>query len=144
MISKSDQPLKFLGLLLLSVALTTSALLLTRAGAQEICGIIDGDVLGGGSPLIPCTPSEIMTRDNEEGIALGIALSDPDLSGMQQNAVKFNLGTFSGANAFGITVKRMVNDNLLGNGEALTLSGGVAYGLDRNTVGGRVSVQIGW
>jgi hypothetical protein len=82
--------------------------------------------------------------DNEEGIALAIALSDPDLLGDQQFAMKANFGVFNSSCSLGFTMKGMLNDNLFGNGEVLTVSGGLAYGVNRSTVGGRVSVQIGW
>jgi hypothetical protein len=82
--------------------------------------------------------------ENQEGVAVSIALSDPDLYSGQTFAMKGNWGTFEGANALGFTAKGLIAENVLGSRSMLTMSGGVGFGVEENTFGGRVSAQIGW
>ncbi len=81
---------------------------------------------------------------NEEGLAVSIALSDPDLFNGQKFALKGNWGTFEGSNALGFTARGLLAQNLFGTNSQLTMSGGLGFGLDGDTMGGRVSTQIGW
>lgn len=82
--------------------------------------------------------------ENQEGVAVAIALSDPDLFGGQKFAIKANGGFFEGWGAFGVTAKGLLKENVFGGGEMLTVSGGFGYGVQEQTVGGRVSIQLGW
>ena len=82
--------------------------------------------------------------ENTEGVAVAIALSDPDLFAGQTFAVKANFGTFEGSNAAGLTLKGLLIDDVFGGGEMLTVSGGFGFGVQEQTLGGRVSVQMGW
>ncbi len=45
-----------------------------------------------------------------------------------------------------MTVKGLLADDVFGGGEMLTVSGGAGFGVEggRDTVGGRVSLQLGW
>jgi hypothetical protein len=77
-------------------------------------------------------------------VAVSIALSDPDLFNGQKFALKGNWGSFEGSNALGFTAKGLLAEHFLGTSSQLTMSGGLGFGLDGDTVGGRVSTQIGW
>jgi hypothetical protein len=82
--------------------------------------------------------------ENQEGVAIAIALSDPDLFGGQTFAIKANGGYFEGSYAVGVTVKGLLVDDIFGGGGKLTVSGGAGYGVQEQTVGGRASIQLGW
>jgi len=74
-----------------------------------------------------------------DGVAIAMALSSPDLVAGERFAMKFNLGTYNGANAFGVSVAGVLARTDFGR---VTLSGGVATTGD-NT-GGNVGMQLSW
>jgi hypothetical protein len=78
-------------------------------------------------------------EESLDGIAIAMALGSPDLVAGERFAVKFNLGTYNGANAFGFTVAGVLARTDYGR---ITLSGGVATTGD-NT-GGNVGMQLSW
>jgi hypothetical protein len=80
----------------------------------------------------------------EAGVAIAMALEDPDLAGTESFGIKLNYGNFEGADALGLTVAGVLARNVLGARNRLTLSGGVGWGLEESTIGGRVGAQLTW
>ncbi len=74
-----------------------------------------------------------------DGIAIAMALAGPDLVSGERFAMKFNLGTYSGHNAFGFAVAGVLAHTDIGR---ITVSGGVAT-TGQNT-GGNVGIQLSW
>ena len=112
-------------------------------------GLVTTDANGnlasdGGEVFRRLDRNEKRSEENEEGVAVGIALSDPDLYAGKTFALKGNWGIFEGSNALGVSAKGLLADDLFGQGDQLTLSGGIGWGVDENTVGGRVSGQVSW
>jgi len=77
----------------------------------------------------------------EEGIAVSLALQNPDLVGTETFGLAVNWGNFEGSNAIGIAAVGVLGNNFLMPGDRLAIAGGVGFGLDENTVGGRVGIQ---
>lgn len=78
-------------------------------------------------------------EESLDGVAIAMALSSPDLVAGERFAMKFNLGTYNGSNAFGFSVAGVLARTDFGR---ITLSGGVATTGD-NT-GGNVGMQFSW
>jgi|GEM_PF-2707107 len=77
----------------------------------------------------------------EEGIAVSLALQNPDLVGTETFGLAVNWGNFEGSNAIGIAAAGVLGNNFLMPGDRLAIAGGIGIGLDENTVGGRVGIQ---
>ena len=77
----------------------------------------------------------------EEGVAIALAVENPDLTGDERFGLALNGGFFEGAGAFGGTVM-----GVLWKGERtrFAVSGGVGVGFDEGTAGGRVGGQFTW
>ena len=82
--------------------------------------------------------------ENAEGVAIAMAVVNPDLTGSESFGMSFNYGNFEGSSALGFAVTGVLSRNVFGGGERLALSGGVGFGLDNDTTGGRVGAQITW
>jgi hypothetical protein len=82
--------------------------------------------------------------ENAEGVAIAMAVVNPDLTGSERFGMSFNYGNFEGSSALGFAVTGVLSRNVFGGGERLALSGGVGFGLDHDTAGGRVGAQITW
>ena len=88
----------------------------------------------------------------EAGVAMSLALENPDLRGSQTFAVAANVGFFEDATALGFSAIGQLSDNLLGMNEQIALAGGVSFSVDESSfggrtddaVGGRVGVEMGW
>lgn len=78
-------------------------------------------------------------QESLDGVAIAMALSSPDLVAGERFAMKFNLGTYSGSNAFGFSVAGVLARTDFGR---VTMSGGVAT-TGANT-GGNVGMQLSW
>lgn len=74
-----------------------------------------------------------------DGIAIAMALAHPDLVAGERFAIKLNLGTYSGHNAFGFTAAGVLANTDFGR---ITLSGGVAT--TGENAGGNVGMQLSW
>jgi hypothetical protein len=74
-----------------------------------------------------------------DGIAIAMALAGPDLVAGERFAMKFNLGNYSGHNAFGFSASAVLARTDIGR---VTVSGGVAT-TGQNT-GGNAGVQLSW
>ncbi len=78
-------------------------------------------------------------QESLDGVAIAMALSSPDLVAGERFAMKFNLGTYNGSNAFGFSVAGVLARTDYGR---ITMSGGVAT-TGANT-GGNVGMQLSW
>jgi len=78
-------------------------------------------------------------EESLDGVAIAMALSSPDLVAGERFAIKVNLGTYNGSNAFGFSVAGVLARTDFGR---VTLSGGVAS-TGANT-GGNVGMQLSW
>jgi hypothetical protein len=91
--------------------------------------------------------------ENSAGVAIAIALENPDLVGNETFGLSANLGFFDGNTALGVAAMGVLGHNFMGEGERWALSGGVGVSLDENnfggqktdrTVAGRAGVQVSW
>ncbi len=74
-----------------------------------------------------------------DGIAMSMALADPDLVSGEHFGIKVNWGTYSDSNAFGVSFAGVLAET---DKARVTLSGGVAT-TGRYTAG-RVGMQFSW
>jgi hypothetical protein len=82
--------------------------------------------------------------ENTEGVAIALALQNPDLVGNETFGLSVNWGGFDSSNAIGIAATGVLAHDFLGGGDRLAIAGGVGFGLDKDTVGGRVGAQLTW
>lgn len=82
--------------------------------------------------------------ENTEGVAIALALQNPDLVGRESFGLSVNWGGFDGASAIGIAATGVLGRDVFGAGDRLAIAGGVGFGLDEDTVGGRVGAQLSW
>lgn len=82
--------------------------------------------------------------ENTEGVAVALALQNPDLVGNETFGMAVNWGGFDSSNAIGIAATGVLAHDFLGGGDRLAIAGGVGFGLDKDTVGGRVGAQLTW
>ena len=82
--------------------------------------------------------------ENSEGVAMALALANPDLTGTERFGIMVNGGRFEDANAVGITAVVVAVRDLFGTGTRVSLGGGLGYGLSKQTMGGRVGGQLTW
>lgn len=91
--------------------------------------------------------------ENQAGIAIAMSLPTPSLHASESFGVAFNWGKFKQSQAFGVSAMGVLNRNVFGGGERLSLNG--AFGLSKNEKtfaghssgtahGGRVGVQLSW
>ena len=83
-------------------------------------------------------------RQLTEGIAVAMALHDPDLVAGEKFGLKLNWGAYEGGNALALTAAGVLGYNVLTPGDRLAVSGGMGWGLDQSQIGGRVGVQLTW
>ena len=88
-------------------------------------------------------------EENTEGVAMAMALENPDLKGSENFGIAINGGFFEGESAIAGAIMATLTDDLLsqlgaGSGGRLALAGGAAYGVDHNNFGGRVGLQLTW
>lgn len=79
-----------------------------------------------------------------EGVAVALSLADPVLANGDSLGIRVSWGTYGGENAIGTSIMGVVSNNTFGNGETLSIAGGVGVGLSDGNVGGRVGVQLTW
>ena len=93
--------------------------------------------------------------ENTQGIAMAIAMENPDLTGMESFGVAAHWGHFDGANALGISAMGVLTRDLFedGSGYRLSLSGSVGYSVDDESLfgneadesfAGRAGMQLTW
>lgn len=82
--------------------------------------------------------------ENSEGVAIALALQNPDLVGNESFGMAVNWGGFDSSNALGIAATGVLGHDLFGGGDRLAIAGGVGFGFDQDTVGGRLGAQLTW
>ncbi len=82
--------------------------------------------------------------ENSEGVAIALALQNPDLVGNETFGLSVNWGGFESSNALGIAATGVLGTDVFGAGDRLAIAGGVGFGFDEDTVGGRVGAQLSW
>jgi len=82
--------------------------------------------------------------ENTEGVAIALALQNPDLVGNESFGLSVNWGGFDNANALGVAATGVLGRDVFGAGDRLSIAGGVGIGMDDDTVGGRVGAQLSW
>ena len=98
---------------------------------------------------------EIFNRLGEHGagIAIAMAVENPDLVANETFGLSANVGFFEGNTALGIAAMGVLGHDFMGGGERWALSGGVGFSLNEKdygghstdrTVGGRAGVQVSW
>lgn len=89
----------------------------------------------------------------QAGVAVSLASANPELTNGKTFAIALNWGKFLQSNALGFSTIGVLDRNLFGNGEQLSISGGFGVSVSEatygghtagTTVGGRASVQLGW
>ena len=83
-------------------------------------------------------------EDALEGVAVALSVADPVLRGNEVFGMRMNFGSFSGHHAIGGSVIGVLDSNLMGGGERLSISGGLGVSLNDGKPGGRVGVQLTW
>jgi len=91
--------------------------------------------------------------ENQAGIAIAMSLPTPSLQAHESFGVAFNWGKFKRSQALGVSAMGVVNRNVFGGGERLSLNGGFGLSIQEKTFGGhnagttkggRVGVQLSW
>ena len=95
----------------------------------------DGNLASGGGRIF----DDI--EDNTEGIAMAMALENPDLKGSEKFGIAFNAGYFEGEYAVAGAIMASLVE---GNGVRLAVAGGAAYGVERENIGARAGFQLTW
>ena len=80
--------------------------------------------------------------EQRDGIAIALAVVNPDLKGSEKFGVALNMGYFDSSTAMGATALGVVDPDFFGT--RLTVGAGVGYGFRENEWGGRVGVQFAW
>jgi hypothetical protein len=85
------------------------------------------------------------TDENMSGVALAMAITNPDLTGSEKFGVAANWGSFEGANALGAALMGVLGNNFLVEHDRVAISGGFGVGFDNGSgddvFGGRVGLQ---
>ena len=99
----------------------------------------------GGEIFARMGASERQIDKNSEGVALAMALQDPDFVAEETFGIRGGWGNFEGENAFGINFAAVVAHDLIEPGRGrLALGGGVGIGASKGTVGVRLGGQLTW
>jgi uncharacterized coiled-coil protein SlyX len=90
--------------------------------------------------------SNLGKRDKElaGGIAIALALDQPQLLSGQTFALRAGWGNFDGSDAFGVSAAGVLNRNAFGPGSSVVLDGGVGTSTAQNMVAGRAGLTLGW
>jgi hypothetical protein len=86
--------------------------------------------------------------EGQSGVALAIAMANPDLTGNERFGMASNWGRFEDADALSVTAMGVLAHNLVTKGDRVALAGGFGAGFDEgrgDTVyGGRLGMQWTW
>lgn len=63
--------------------------------------------------------------ETEEGIAVSLALENPDLVGAESFGLAINYGNWEGSSAIGISAVGVIGNNLLMYGDRVAVGGGI-------------------
>ena len=80
--------------------------------------------------------------ENREGVAVAMTLDAPYINWQQSFAVGGNWANFEDENALGFMVAGRVTK--FGDTGTFDLAGGVGFGLEQDSVGGRLGGQLAW
>ena len=83
-------------------------------------------------------------RKLSEGVAMAMAVEDPDLMGNEIFGLKLNWGTFEQSHAVGLSAAGVLAHDVLVEGDRVSISGGIGYGVQEKNLGGRVGLQMSW
>jgi hypothetical protein len=82
---------------------------------------------------------------NQSGVALAMAIGNPDLTGNERFGVAANWGNFEGANALGAALMGVLGNNFVAKGDRVAISGGFGVGFSEgdgdDVYGGRIGLQ---
>lgn len=89
---------------------------------------------------------QLRDRDRElaGGIAIAMALDQPNLLAGQQFAVRVGWGNFDGSNAVGVSAAGLVSNDVFGPGSTMVLDVGVGASSVDDMVGGKAGITFGW
>lgn len=87
------------------------------------------------------------------GIAIAMAMANPDLTGNEKFGLAGNVGFYEGNTALAFTAMGVVGRNMMGYGDRWALAGGVGFTVNEDdlgdrsggsSVGGRAGLQVSW
>jgi trimeric autotransporter adhesin len=84
------------------------------------------------------------TNKGYEGTALALAISQPVFLPGQNFAIRAGWGGFEDQSAVGFSAAGVIMRDPFGHGSTVSLDGGIGFGTDYNTVGGKVGVTLGF
>lgn len=90
--------------------------------------------------------SGLRNRDSElaDGIAIALAMEQPQLLAGQTFAMRGGWGNFDGFHAFSLSAAGLVSRNAFGSGSSVIVDGGVGTSSANNMTAGRAGLTIGW
>ncbi len=109
-------------------------------------GAVTSEKLADGAVTMDALGNDVRRRidENTSGVAIALALQNPDLVGNESFGISMNYGAFEDSSALGIAVMGVIGRDVFGPGDRLALSGGLGFGLDEDTLGGRIGAQLTW
>jgi hypothetical protein len=121
---------------------------LSRSRQQGLLGVVTSDAFGN----LASDNGALYTQmaSIKAGVAIGMALSDPVISGSQRFGLKMSGSAFDGVRGYGFSAAGVLATGLFSQEDRLTLSGAVGWGTanvsgyNKNMTGGRVSAQYTW
>jgi len=128
-------------------SLTASDLAANSVTASELAdNAVDTAAIQDGAVTWDKLSSGVQDRidENSEGVAIALALQNPDLVGNESFGISVNWGGFESSSAIGIAAAGVLGRDIFGAGDRLAIAGGVGFGIDEDTVGGRVGAQLSW
>jgi hypothetical protein len=90
------------------------------------------------SDLFDVRPIMKQIDEVNEGVAMAMAMGTPTLPDSKNVAVSAQWGTFGSENAVAISgIARLMDDSLF-------LTGGIGFGLNQGSIGGKAGVMLAW
>ena len=121
---------------------------LSRSRQEGLLGVVTSDTYGNLASDNGALYKQVASI--KAGVAVGMALSDPNLTGSEKFGLKMNASTFGGVYGYGFSAAGVLAAGILSNKDRLTLSGAGGWsqatvsGYTKNMAGGRVSAQYSW
>ncbi|MEO8318822.1 MAG: hypothetical protein ABI561_10915, partial [Bradyrhizobium sp.] len=121
---------------------------LSRSRQEGLLGVVTSDTFGNLASDNGALYKQVAAI--KAGVAVGMALSDPVLTGSQKFGVKLNSSTYSGVFGYGFSAAGVLASGILTQTDRLTLSGAGGWsqadvsGYGKSIAGGRVSAQYAW
>jgi len=86
-----------------------------------------------------------VSDEKNSGIALAVAMQNPDLTGSERIGVAANWGTYENANGLGMSLMGVLGHDFVSRGDRVAISGGFGIGFETgngdSVYGGRVGLQ---